>query len=203
MSDKFSGPLIKLQTREYGMTLIEIMAVIAIISILSAVAVPVIISILPDYRLRAAISDLYSNLQRAKQEAVRSNGECGVYLDVANNRYQVIAGGPDGVCDGPAAGFPPLPLNDDILINYMDLSDYGSGVRYGSGTAKKTVPGGNIPPIVTVSYVNDRIRFDAKGMARELGYIYLTNVNSSAYAVGTPSISGSIVQKRWLETLWE
>ena len=187
----------------YGMTVIEIMAAVAIISILSAIAVPIVLSLLPNYRLKAAVSDLYSNLQRAKQEAVRSNGECGVYFDAATNRYQVIAGGPDGVCDGPAAGIPPQPSNDDVLLNYIDLSNYGSGVQYGSGMAGKTVPGAGIPPVVTVSYVNDRIRFNARGMAREMGYTYLTNVNGLAFAVGTPSIAGSIVQKKWQGNSWE
>jgi prepilin-type N-terminal cleavage/methylation domain-containing protein len=203
MSGKFSKPHVSQLINGYGMTVLEIMAVVAIISILSAIAVPVVLSLLPDYRLKAAVSDLYSNLQRAKQEAVRSNGECGVYFDAATNRYQVIAGGPDGVCDGPAAGLPPQPLNDDILINYVELPTYGSGVQYGSGMAKKTVPGAGIPPVVTVSYVNDRIRFDAKGMAREMGYTYLTNINGSAFAVGTPSIAGSIVQKKWLGNSWQ
>lgn len=203
MLDKFCKLHLSRPMNGYGMTVLEIMAVVAIISILSAIAFPTVLSLLPDYRLKAAVSDLYSNLQRAKQEAVRSNGECGVYFDASTNRYQVIAGGPDGVCDGPAAGIPPQPLNDDVLLNYIELSTYGSGVQYGSGMAEKTVPGAGIPPVATVSYVNDRIRFDAKGMAREMGYTYLTNVNGSAFAVGTPSIAGSIVQKKWQGNFWE
>jgi prepilin-type N-terminal cleavage/methylation domain-containing protein len=203
MLDKLAKQHIFPAMNGYGMTIIEIMAAVAVISILSAIAVSAVISLLPDYRLKAAVSDLYSNLQRAKQEAVRSNGECGVYFDAATNRYHVIAGGPDGVCDGPPAGLLPQPLNDDILINYIELSNYGSGVRFGSGMAEKTVPGAGIPPAVTVSYVNDRIRFNAKGMAREMGYTYLTNINGSAFAVGTPSIAGSIVQKKWQGNSWE
>lgn len=187
---------------EDGMTITEVVIVMAIIAILSATGVAVLNHWLPDYRLRVAADGLYSNLQRAKQEAVRANRECAVYFDTEHGRYQMVSGGPDGVCDGPPLGTPPLPQNDDILMNAITLSNYGSGVRYGSGSASKTVPGSGIPPIVTVSYDNDWIRFDSKGMAREMGYAYLTNINGSAFAVGTPSFAGAIVQKKWLTNSW-
>ena len=189
--------------KEAGITIMEIIIVMAVIAILSAIAVPAIISWLPDYRLRMAAGDLYSNLQRAKQEAVRANRECAVYFDAEHGRYQLVSGGPDGVCDGPPIGAPPVPQDDDILLNGVTLSIYGSGVQYGSGSASKTVPGTGIPPVVKVSYANDWIRFDSKGMAREMGYAYLTNINESAFAVGTPSFAGAIVQKKWLGNSWD
>ena len=108
-----------------------------------------------------------------------------MYFDAANDRYQLIGGGVDGVCDGAPVGHPPVPQNDDVLLNNIKLSDYGSGVQFGCGNAKKTIPGAAIPPSVTVSYVNDWVRFDSKGMAREMGYAYLTNINGKAFAVGT------------------
>ncbi|MCP4575846.1 MAG: prepilin-type N-terminal cleavage/methylation domain-containing protein [Deltaproteobacteria bacterium] len=186
-----------------GFTIVEILVVVAIIAVLSAVAVPAIVSWLPKYRLRAAVSDLHSNLQRAKQEAIRGNGECAVYFDAANSKYQLVSGGPDGVCDGAPVGSPPVVQDDDILLNDVTLSNYGSGVEYGSGSARKTVPGKDIPPDVTVSYVNDWVRFDSRGMAREKGYAYLTNINGTAFALGTPSWAGAIVQKRWLSRSWD
>lgn len=189
--------------RESGVTLIEIITVVAIIAILSVVVVPGIIGWLPDYRLRAAMSGLFSNLQRARQEAVRTNGECAVYFDAANDRYQLVGAGPDGVCDGAPVGDPPIPQKDDILLNNVSLSDYGGGVGFGCGSAKKTVPGTAIPPALTVSYANDRVCFDSKGMAREMGYAYLTNANGKAFAVGTPSFAGAILQKQWLGNSWD
>lgn len=181
----------------------EIVMVVAIIAILSAIAVPALDRFLPNYRLRAAVSDLYSNLQRAKQEAVRANGECAMYFDTAKGGYQMVSGGPDGICDGAPAGIPPKPQNDDILLNCITLSNYGSGVRYGSGSANKTVPGKSIPPDPTVTYGDNRVRFDSKGMAREMGYVYLTNINGKAYAIGTPSWAGAIVLRKWLGRGWD
>jgi len=188
---------------EDGLTIIEILMAMAVITILSGIAVPAFVQFLPDYRLSVAAGDLYANLQRAKHEAVRANGECAVYFDTEKGRYQLVSGGADGICDGAPAGTAPIPQNDDILLNCITLLNYGSGVRYGSGSATKTVPGQSIPPDPIVTYGNNRVRFDAKGMVREMGYVYLTNINGKAYAIGTPSWAGAIVLKKWLTCAWD
>ncbi|MCL1979901.1 MAG: GspH/FimT family pseudopilin, partial [Proteobacteria bacterium] len=56
-----------------GFTLVEVMVVIAIFAILAAVALPLIISSLPGYRLRAAARELVIDFKRAKVEAVKRN----------------------------------------------------------------------------------------------------------------------------------
>ncbi len=188
--------------KEKGLTLIEVINVLAIISMLFAISFPAIKSWLPYYKLRAAARDLYSNFQQAKLEAIRSNGECAVYFDSANDNYQIVTGGPDGICDGAPSGNPPIPQNDDELLNYVSLPDYGSGVRYGNGSATQTVSGSGALP-VTVSYSNKWVRFNPKGMAREMGYAYLTNSDGSTYTIGTPSFAGVIVMKKWVGNLWK
>jgi len=59
--------------RQAGFTMVELMIVIVVIAILSAIAVPNIISWLPNYRLKAAARDMISNFQKAKMEAVKRN----------------------------------------------------------------------------------------------------------------------------------
>jgi len=59
--------------RQAGFTVVELMIVIVVIAILSAIAVPNIISWLPNYRAKAAARDLVSNFQKAKMEAVKRN----------------------------------------------------------------------------------------------------------------------------------
>jgi prepilin-type N-terminal cleavage/methylation domain-containing protein len=186
-----------------GFTLTELLTVMTVMGVLFAFAVPAVISYLPKYRLQAVANRLFSNLQRVKQEAVRINGECAIYFDAENNQYQLISGGLNKLCDGQPMGLPPKPQNDDILIHQVLLSNYGSGIRYGTGTAQKTVPGKKTPPEEKVSYANDWVRFDGKGMARDMGYIYLTNENGDSFAVGTPSFVGAIVQKKWMTNGWQ
>ena len=192
----------RLDRNEPGFTMVELISTLALISILVLMAGPAITDGLPGSRLRTAARDLYGHLQRAKLEAIQSSGECAVYFNAENGRYQIVSGGPDGVCNGPPLGHPPVPQNDDILLNHICIFDYGSGVAYGSGDATRTVPGSAAVP-VTVSYANNWIRFNSKGMAREMGYVYLTNCEGSAYAVGTPSFAGATVLKKCFGRTWK
>lgn len=185
-----------------GLTLVELLTAMAVLSILSAVSIPAIINYLPKYRLEAAADQLFSTLQRAKQEAVKSNGECTVYFDTKTGSYQLVGAGPDGICDGPPAGTPPLPQNDDILLYQVFLAHHGTGLQYGSGRATRSVPGHPISASVTVSYHHDWVRFNAKGLVHPLGYIYLTNRQKDVVAVGTPSLAGTIVKKKWMANGW-
>jgi type IV fimbrial biogenesis protein FimT len=59
--------------RQAGFTMVELMIVIVVIAILSAIAVPNIINSLPNYRLKAAARDMISSFQKAKMEAVKRN----------------------------------------------------------------------------------------------------------------------------------
>ena len=187
---------------ESGFTMVELISTLALISILVLIAGPAVTDGLSGYRLRAAARDLHGHLQRAKMEAIQSSGECAVYFNADNGQYQIVRGGPDGVCNGPPLGHPPVPQNDDVLLKHICISDYGSGVAYGSGDAKRTVPGSSAVPVF-VSYANNWIRFNSKGMAREMGYVYLTNSEGSAYAVGTPSFAGAIVLKKCFGSTWK
>ena len=56
-----------------GFTVVELLIAIAMIAVVAAIAVPNFIDWLPDYRLRSATHDLFSNFQKAKLTAIKRN----------------------------------------------------------------------------------------------------------------------------------
>lgn len=87
--------------RQKGFTLMEILIVIALISVISIFAVPGIMAWMPDYRLKKATQECRGDLQRAKLSAVKARMNCAVefvggdsatgyviYLDANDNQEQ-------------------------------------------------------------------------------------------------------------------
>ncbi|MDZ7833272.1 MAG: GspH/FimT family protein [Desulfobacterales bacterium] len=68
--------------KKYGFTLIELMVAIAIIAILSSIAVPNYISYRNNQQVTRAARQVYSTLQSAKMTAIKDNAT--VFIDFVN-----------------------------------------------------------------------------------------------------------------------
>ncbi len=78
--------------RDSGFTLGELMVVIAIIAILSAFVTPNLIGWLPNYRMRSAARDIYSNFQKAKLTAIKQHCLCTItfHQPVGGTTYDYV-----------------------------------------------------------------------------------------------------------------
>ncbi len=149
-----------------GFTLLEMMTVIAIVAIVSAIAIPNLISYATTYRLRSAARDVYSNLQEARTKAVQQNTRWAVNFSAAG--YQVINCGPDNDCSSATA-------SDDI-------------------TVKTIVVGQDYPGITMVqTFSGNQVAFTSEGTcdASAAGNITFTNAKGKTATV-TVSASGAI-----------
>lgn len=180
--------------KESGLTLAELMVTIAIIAILSAIAIPNMIGWVPKYRLQNAASDLRGELQATRMRAIRENRDYAIFFDTANNRYQVVDSGTNRSYDGGG---------DDLTVKTINFSQYYSGVGYGNGnaTTNATLGEGAFPPGF-VSYTGNAAVFLATGLIQGMGYVYLSNIRGDAMALGTPSLGGNIVLKIWDGSSW-
>ena len=74
---------------EGGVTLIELVVVMAIIAIMGVCLAPSIGEWLDNFRIRQAARDIASHLQLAKIRAISRRLEYRVNFDVANNQYRL------------------------------------------------------------------------------------------------------------------
>jgi prepilin-type N-terminal cleavage/methylation domain-containing protein len=171
------------QIRRYetGFTLIEVMVVIGIIAILAGAAIPGFSAWLPRYRLKSAVQDLYSNMQLAKMNAVRTGQNSIITFNPGSGTYTKA---------------------DGTLVT---LSDYGSGIEYGRGNATQGVGGEPFGDFVTYVTPDNVASFNSRGMGNNVGngYVYFTVRDKDlAYAVGSLS-SGVVFLRRWNGSDWQ
>lgn len=178
-----------------GFTLVETVIVVAIIGILTAIAIPNFILWLPDMRLKAAARDLHSNMQKARMQAVKTNLNSAIVFDSANNRYLL--------CSDQGADLDWTTTGDNTVTATVDLSSYKSGITYGHGDVPAGKSATKTPgpfPADGISYSANVAILNPQGLGTA-GYVYLNNEKGSAYAVGTQT-SGVIMLKRWTGGGW-
>ncbi len=170
-----------------GFTMLELMIILFILGILMAISIPSFSSWFPEYRLKCAVRELYSNMQFAKMRAIRAHETYRLTFDYTGNSYTLQK--------------PDASIKKNI--NFLNYDPYGN-VGYGKGSATKSAntSGGPIPSDF-ISFQSNRASFNSRGTGSN-GYVYLANNKGTAYAVGIWS-AGFIVIKKWnnITRTWE
>ena len=177
-----------------GFTLVELVVTFVIIAILAGAAIPALSVWMPNYRLRRAAMDIFSNLQWAKMQAIRTNRQHAVFFNTAGDgSYEVVDCGADGTYTGSG---------DDVTIRRVSLLDYddSGNIRYGHATATTPV-GTTFGDEVTYPSPDNVATFNSRGFGNN-GYVYLENDKNTTYAVGSTT-AGVIILRKWNGTTYD
>ena len=126
--------------RQKGFTLIEIVIVLSIIGIMTAVVVPNFLKWRPGMLLKSASRDLYSSMQKAKIEAVKTNTT--VTFNFTSSSGDPCKGGRYRFVDGLGATVAENSMADGICLNKK------GGSSYPSGFTSNATPSGGVGTIV-------------------------------------------------------
>ncbi|MBU1183389.1 MAG: prepilin-type N-terminal cleavage/methylation domain-containing protein [Proteobacteria bacterium] len=156
-----------------GFSLFELMIVIGIIAILSAITVPNLIGWYHNQGLRSAVVELQSNLQLAKMFAVKQNQSCSININTGAGSYNI----PD--------------IGKTVL-----LGTYSGGVVFDSPD------GTNTADLITFSS-RGICASSLGGVPLTIGNVCLTNRDQSAFYRTRVFISGGVVTSKWNGSNWE
>jgi type IV fimbrial biogenesis protein FimT len=166
-----------------GFTLMEIMVVIGILAILSAIAVPGFIGWRSNAQLGRAARNVYSTFQKAKSESVRRNENCGVEFR-ANDFVIYIESNPTVQAD---FGFD---AGTDEVIQTINWSEYpGVELDPDEGGDGDGLTFAN--PAFGIVFASDGLPRNSVGGLGS-GTVFLTNQSSARKNRVTISTAGNI-----------
>ena len=151
-----------------GFTLIELVVVIAIIAILSAVAIPNFFNWRRNAQMRASAEELLSVVQLTKLRAVKERTNCVVFFDTGDDNYVAFV---DNGAGGGTANNEVLDGTEAIIKR----GDLPSTVDMYSASFSGGVP---------------RLRFAGNGLPNRFGSVRLQNSDQTIYRMVSISVTG-------------
>ena len=157
-----------------GFTFIEIIIVLAIVGILSVLAVPDLSAFTGRLRLETAVRSISTDLREMKMRSILERSNYSIHFDTADKLYD-------------------LPERRTFLPQ---------GIRFGFGPKVLGPPGNPVktPDTDGVTFSSNKATFSSQG-TNSIGTIYIANDENITMAISI-SITGRIKIWRWTGEKW-
>ncbi|MDH4028630.1 MAG: GspH/FimT family pseudopilin, partial [Nitrospirota bacterium] len=172
-----------------GVTLIELLIVLAIIGILSAIGIPEYGRFIAKSKVRQAANDLLQNMRLARTMAIKENRAYLLTFNYPANNYLI---GFDG--DSNGALFDAADGYGSGAVRTIDIRTvYGQNIIMGSGSFTTLPPNGPNGTDITDNAMT--FQFDPDGSASPNGRIYIQHNGTDrgySFCVELANASGMI-----------
>ncbi len=105
-----------------GFSLVELLVVIALIGIISIIAVPVISAMLSNYRIKNAANEMAAAIQLARTTAISRNGNCVVEVKISSPQSIVVF--VDDGANGSGTAKNWVKETNEEIIYRINMQDY-------------------------------------------------------------------------------
>ena len=130
-----------------GVTLVELLVVVSILSILGGITGIFLIKYLPEYRLRSAVNTLSQDLRQAQMGALKRMRPWAFNVDTGTHTYSIIDSGPDASLTAVA---------DNINMKTVNLTAYDGGIRFAGANSTSFNAEGMADNSVTIRMTNSQ-----------------------------------------------
>jgi type IV fimbrial biogenesis protein FimT len=132
-----------LMRRDRGMTLVELMVVLAIIAVGATLAAPGMAQVVASYRVRSAAEDMLSGLNFARTEALRRNTPVSFTLTPGGSGWAVrqVSSGTALLTrsDNESPGTSVASANSALSVTFLSNGLLQAGTRLSQVTVSSTV----------------------------------------------------------------
>lgn len=179
------------EVRKTGFTLLELLTTVAIIAIISAIAILPVSFFYEKCCVMAAVSEITGMIKEAKQNALSNGKYYAITFNTTNGIISLVSGrGPDGTWNTP----------DDEVVRSFRLAAKGGGLRFGYGS---------YGPIPTYAATDDGVTFPSNNtlicnpdLTGNAGTVYIRSVSGAAMALTMNSTNFGYKMYRWNGKKW-
>jgi Tfp pilus assembly protein FimT len=174
---------------ECGLSLIELVIVVTIGILVTAMAVPTLITAVNNYRLRSSVVDLNTLLQQVRMQAIRDNKSYNIASDLSGTRIFAETVNVNGSWD---SGEPLVMLQRNVSVDMGNSSPAISNLGFtpsstNLGFTSRGVPCSGVVPACSTWSGNQQVGF----------VFYLQSTNGGNTSWGAISVSPSGRFRSW------